>query len=107
MGQKPLELRGLGLYFDKYSTYMCMYVSNFLFSSNAQSSLTPVMLAALNGHKEVVEVLIDQCGCSPNEQTEVHTSLQHNMTLYSHCKCSEVRPCGNVQCVVHRTVEPV
>lgn len=56
--------------------YLHMHV--YLFPSMAQSSLTPAMIAASNGHKEVVEVLIDQCGCSPNEVAEVRT---HNTAI--------------------------
>ena len=76
--------------------YVCVYLLllMYVFSSHTQSGLTPAMIAASNGHKEVLEVLIDRFGCSPEEQVHT-TSTQCDLYIHKHRSIvSIVWPCG-------------
>ena len=92
--------------------YVCMYVCMcrgayfyvcvnllllmYVFSSHTQSGLSPAMIAASNGHKEVLEVLIDRFGCSPEEQVHT-TSTQCDPYIHKHSSIvSIVWLCGRV-----------
>ena len=60
-------------------------------SSNPQTGIVPVVFAAMKGHKEILQALIDQHGCSPKDKTPVSGGNTHSVWyIYVVLACIEV-----------------